>query len=178
MKDRIRRIMESQHATQQEFADQLKIAPATLSGIFNGRTRPTLAIVDAIKNRYPQISTDWLMFGKGSMLASSSDGAKSVAVGSSQQDGDKDSDVDNAECGMRSDGAVQSGDGGCVDFVETELEKPESCTENVSVRNREMGRNGLGMVVKKSDTSRRRSIVEIRVFYDDQTWETFVPKGL
>ena len=68
MKDRIKKIMEMQRSTQQDFADQLKIAPATLSSIFTGRTRPTLAIVDAIKSRYPQISTDWLMFGKGDML--------------------------------------------------------------------------------------------------------------
>lgn len=68
MKDRIKKIMEMQRTTQQDFADQLKIAPATLSSIFTGRTRPTLAIVDAIKSRFPQISTDWLMFGKGDML--------------------------------------------------------------------------------------------------------------
>ena len=67
MKDRIKKIMEMQRTTQQDFADQLKIAPATLSSIFTGRTRPTLAIVDAIKSRFPQISTDWLMFGKGDM---------------------------------------------------------------------------------------------------------------
>ena len=60
MKDRIKKIMEMQRTTQQDFADQLKIAPATLSSIFTGRTRPTLAIVDAIKSRFPQISTDWL----------------------------------------------------------------------------------------------------------------------
>ena len=45
LKDRIRLIMEDQHMTQQVFADFLQLAPATLSSIFNGRTRPTLNIV-------------------------------------------------------------------------------------------------------------------------------------
>ena len=67
MKDRIKQIMEAQRLTQQEFANTLELSPATLSSIFNGRTNPTLNIVDAIKKKFPAISTDWLMFGNGSM---------------------------------------------------------------------------------------------------------------
>ena len=67
MKDRIKQIMEAQRLTQQEFANTLELSPATLSSIFNGRTNPTLNIVDAIKKKFPAISTDWLMFGSGSM---------------------------------------------------------------------------------------------------------------
>ena len=68
MKDRIRQIMESQHMTQQVFADYIGVGAATLSSIFNGRTRPTLNIVEAIKKKIPNISTDWLMFGSGDMF--------------------------------------------------------------------------------------------------------------
>ena len=67
MKDRIKKIIESQHMTQQEFAETIKVAPATLSSIFTGRTAPSLKIVEAIKSRFPDISTDWLMFGRGAM---------------------------------------------------------------------------------------------------------------
>lgn len=42
MKDRIRKVMESQQMTQQEFADFIHISPASLSSIFTGRTRPTI----------------------------------------------------------------------------------------------------------------------------------------
>ena len=49
MKDRIRQIMESQHMTQQVFADFIGLAPATLSSIYNERTRPTLGVVEAIR---------------------------------------------------------------------------------------------------------------------------------
>ena len=71
MKDRIRQIMESQKMTQQEFADYIGLAPATLSSIFNGRTRPTLNVVEALKKKIPNISIDWLMFGSGDMFVSS-----------------------------------------------------------------------------------------------------------
>ena len=67
MKDRIRKIMESQHMTQQTFAQFIQMSPASLSSIFNGRTKPTLNIVEAIKQKIPAISTDWLMFGRGQM---------------------------------------------------------------------------------------------------------------
>ena len=53
--------------TQQVFADYIGLAPATLSSIFNGRTRPTLNVVEALKKKIPNISIDWLMFGSGEM---------------------------------------------------------------------------------------------------------------
>ena len=71
MKDRIRQIMESQHMTQQVFADFIGLAPATLSSIYNERTRPTISVVEAIKKKIPNISTDWLMFGSGDMYVAS-----------------------------------------------------------------------------------------------------------
>ena len=64
-KDRIRSIMEDQHMTQQVFADFLQQSPATLSSIFNGRTRPTLQVIDAIKTKIPNISIEWLLYGSG-----------------------------------------------------------------------------------------------------------------
>ena len=81
MKDRIKKIMESQHMTQQVFAEFINIAPATLSSIFTGRTQPTLKIVDAIKSKLPDISTDWLMFGNGQMYVGSSDAEQENSEG-------------------------------------------------------------------------------------------------
>lgn len=48
MKDRIRQLMEDQHLTQQNFAQMIGISTATLSNIFNGKTNPSLSIVDGI----------------------------------------------------------------------------------------------------------------------------------
>lgn len=53
--------------SQQTFALSIGMSPASLSSIFNGRTKPTLNIVEAIKDKIPKISTDWLIFGKGEM---------------------------------------------------------------------------------------------------------------
>ena len=67
MKDRIKTIMESQHMTQQTFAQFIQISPASLSSIFNGRTKPTLTVVEAIRSKIPSLSLEWLMFGVGPM---------------------------------------------------------------------------------------------------------------
>ena len=37
--------------TQSEFASYVGLAPATLSSIFNGRTRPTLNVVEVLKKK-------------------------------------------------------------------------------------------------------------------------------
>ena len=68
MKERIRQLMEAQHMNQQSFAGSIGISNATLSSIFNGRTNPTNKIVEAIHNTFPNVRTDWLMWGTGPMF--------------------------------------------------------------------------------------------------------------
>ena len=80
MKDRIRQLMESQHMTQQVFAQTLGISSASLSSIFTGRTNPTLKHVEAIKHRFPDINLDWLMFGEGSMQQNSQVGNAPIEI--------------------------------------------------------------------------------------------------
>lgn len=95
MKDRIRKVMESQNMTQQEFADFVHISPASLSSVFTGRTRPTLAIVEAIKGALPDISTDWLMFGSGNMWLSVNTYYNNVSAGNEQGETEGGSSVSN-----------------------------------------------------------------------------------
>ena len=65
--------------TQQVFADFLQQSPATLSSIFNGRTRPTLQVIDAIKSKIPDISIEWLLYGQGmSRICTLPDDAKDI----------------------------------------------------------------------------------------------------
>lgn len=152
MKDRIKTLMESQHMTQQTFAQFIQVSPATLSSIFNGRTRPTLNMVEAIKNKIPNLSMEWLMFGKEPMYLDSQNASghrpEPSSGDSSQQflDFDAPTTPQNAKQEANFQPSVQS----------TPINKPET-------------------IVKYLDKPQRQ-ITEIRIFYDDQTWETFVPK--
>ena len=153
MKDRIRRIMESQHMTQQVFAQFIKISPATLSGIFNGRTNPSLNIVEAIKNSLPSISTDWLLFGNGPMYIDVSKGESVASAGGSADSKEALLDFETPSSAP----SIASQTGGFVQGV------------NSTPKNIEQ------FVVKNIDKPQRK-ITEIRIFFDDQTWETFLPK--
>ena len=146
--------------TQQVFADYIQQSPATLSSIFNGRTRPTLNIVEAIKKKIPNISTDWLMFGSGDMYLPSSD---------AQNEGQNQS-----ESGVESPVQIQNP---MLDFSASPSPTPQNGVQQPQISN-SVTNTRLDFErseVKNIDKPQRR-ITEIRVFYDDQTWETFVPQ--
>ena len=160
MKDRIRQIMESQHMTQQVFAEFIGVGAATLSSIFNDRTRPTLNIVEAIKKKIPNISTDWLMFGSGDMYLSENPTPNA-----------------GSESGFQSADNRQVGYSPMFDFNETSSPTPQSSflqSQNVNSVKSTRSENDR-LEVKLIDKPQRK-IVEIRVFYDDQTFDTFEPK--
>ena len=152
--------MESQHMTQQVFADYIGLAPATLSSIYNERTRPTLSVVEAIKKKIPNINTDWLMFGSGDMFVASS--TPSDSLYSSEDNGSNSGptvqnpmfDFDQSPSPTPQQGVQAAYPFNSVKSTRPEIERAE---------------------VKIIDKPQRR-VKEIRVFYDDQTWETFIPE--
>lgn len=171
MKDRIRKVMESQNMTQQEFADFVHISPASLSSVFTGRTRPTLAIVEAIKSALPDISTDWLMFGSGNMWLSENTYYNNVSAGSEQGEVEGGSAAPNppqpdvvgsASAVLDFGGALPTSSSSPANGSYV----PQSGVTDIRFMNN---------VVKNIDI-KQRTITEIRIFFSDQTWETFVPK--
>ena len=159
MKDRIRQIMEAQHMTQQVFASYIGTTPATLSGIFNDRTRPTINIIESIKKKFPDISLEWLMLGIGDMYQTAStplDGFQQpVSVPQNQG---------------------QIGQEQVLDFSSQAAPTPNFASQQTPSYNsvRSTHPEIIREEVKIVDKPVRR-VTEIRVYYDDQTWESFVP---
>jgi len=175
MKDRIKALMESQHMTQQVFADFIGISSATLSGIFNERTKPTLNIVEAVKAKFPDISLDWLMYGSGSMCISAP-----VKETASSQVPSSPASASPAEQQMLSFDQEP-----VLDFGDIPVQPTPQRTATTSPRpavpmagmystTRNMRPEIVREEVKIIDKPTRR-VTEIRVYYDDQTWESFVP---
>ena len=156
MKDRIKQIMDAQQMSQQAFAAFIDMSAATLSSIFNGRTKPTLAIVEAIKTKIPNINTDWLMFGSGTMYKSSSEApAVSPSSTSSKTEPMLDFGVDE----------------GSSTGKESKSESPvKQEIKGVNNTPREMPKTEIKFVDKP-----QRHVVEIKVYYDDYTYESFYP---
>lgn len=65
MVNRIFTFIELQQLTPTEFADKIGVSRASISSIKTGRTQPTLSLVEKIKQHYPDIDIEWLIFGKG-----------------------------------------------------------------------------------------------------------------
>ena len=149
MKDRIKNIMESHPMTQNIFSQFTGISEGSLSGVLNNKTRPTLQMVDAIHKHFPQVSLEWLLYGVGSMedAPASQDGGAQV---DRPEVGHADAPASSPLLFEASQAAVES----------RGVSEPGGAFQNQ---------------IKYIDRPQRR-ITEIRVFYDDQTWETFAPK--
>lgn len=152
IKDRIKELMDAQHMNQQSFSDLLGISAASLSSIFNDRTRPTLNHIGAIKKSFPSINLDWLLYGKGPMFLAENSSNVSNPV--------QPETIPNNQY---------------LDF-ESSAPTPQTVTkiENPSLFDQKESGKTQPAIVRIID-KKPRSITEIRVFYDDQTWESFYP---
>ena len=159
-KDRIKKIMEDQQMTQQEFADFLQQSPATLSSIFNGRTRPTLNIVDSIKAKIPDISIEWLLYGTGEMRVTHPEQSPEGFAGVQENGQDLMLNFDNSPQNGPLFGQNTAQNASVAPVVQ----------HNARNLHPERGYEEIRMVEKEP-----RRVTEIRVYYDDQTYETFVP---
>ena len=186
--------MEDQKLNQQSFAQLIGKSTATLSNIFNDRTKPTLDIVDAIKKKFPQVNTEWLLFGTPPMyinkVEGGAPGASSGASTGAGSMGTEDS-LDmyggaSASTGMGAQGGMPGAGGVAGDAMEPSLDfgadGQDSSPASPSLFDqpqmhgvKRTPKNIANAAVKIVDKPQRR-ITEIRIFYDDQTWETFVPK--
>lgn len=80
MVNRIFTFIESQQLTPTEFADKIGVSRASISSIKTGRTQPTLSLVEKIKQHYPDIDVEWLIFGKGNALVVNNDPQNETAI--------------------------------------------------------------------------------------------------
>lgn len=67
MVDRIKELIEIKGLTPAAFANLIEINRSGLTHIFSGRNQPSLDLIRKILLQFPDISTDWLMFGEGEM---------------------------------------------------------------------------------------------------------------
>ena len=119
IKDRIRMIMEREKVPPRVFAETIGVQQSTLSHILNDRNKPSLEVVMKVHQTYNYVNLEWLLYGRGEMLASAEESSL----------------------------ASSNGDYQPSLFDENRyIEKPA------------------------------RKITEIRIFFDDNTYETFRPE--
>ena len=151
MRARIQQLIAHQHMNRQSFAEHIGVSPASLSQILNDKQKPTLAIVIAITNRFPTLRYDWLLDGKEPMFTDGTPAGKSPISTTPAEEGKPSADH-TASTQIQLAG-------------NTFPPQPTQPSGAIPTQ----------FQVKYIDKPQRK-ITEIRIFYDDQTWESFVPK--
>lgn len=159
MKERIFNLMKELGMSQKTFASEICIAEGSLSSIYNGRTKPTLNVVNNIHERFPEVDTNWLMFGTGTMFL--------PGTSERQQQSPEFNFPEQGHVAQPSVETPHPPAGLPLQAAFADQFHAPSAAAPLSAL--------ISDQVKNPDKPQRR-ISEIRVFYDDGTFETF-PAG-
>ena len=67
MNNRLKQFLAAENITQAQFADNLNVVRASVSHVLSGRNNPGFDFIKAMMAKYPRLSIEWLIFGKGKM---------------------------------------------------------------------------------------------------------------
>lgn len=154
LKDRIRTIMEREKVPPRVFAETIGVQQSTLSHILNDRNKPSLEVVMKVHQTYNYVNLEWLLYGKGEMMSSANTASSPMSPNSDFQPSLFDENLLNS-----SNGPVAS---------ENRKEMASKSTENTP---KEIVKQEIRYIEKPA-----RKITEIRIFFDDNTYETFRPE--
>ncbi len=144
--DRLRMILERVNLTPGNFADKIGVAPATISHILSGRNKyPSAEVMLRLHETYPDIDLNWLLTGEGTLIKDDPD---SMFTGSLFGDNLINATKSAAEAENRKENTLET-----ANNVDNPVVKQE-------------------IIYKEKPT---RKIAEIRIFFDDGTYETFTP---
>lgn len=148
MKERIAQIIQKEGLTAAQFAEKIGISASSLSHILGGRNNPSLEVVMKIHKSCDYISLDWLLYGEGEMET------------------DVESEKDNNFPGpLFGENSLFTSNGANTSENRKEIE-----VKTPSYTPKEIVREEIKYIEKPS-----KKITEIRIFFDNGTYETFRP---
>lgn len=68
IQERVLLIMNSYGMNPTEFADEIGVQRSSISHILSGRNNPSLDLITKILVRFPEVDSNWLVLGKGSLV--------------------------------------------------------------------------------------------------------------
>ncbi|MBQ5983660.1 MAG: helix-turn-helix transcriptional regulator [Bacteroidales bacterium] len=70
MNGRLQQFLDAENITQSQLADSLGVARAGISHILSGRNKPGFDFIEGLARKFPDLSIEWLITGKGRMYKS------------------------------------------------------------------------------------------------------------
>ncbi len=175
-KERIEYIILEKQLSDGDFCAKAGISPAALSHIKSGRSKPSLTILRSVVSGFPELNPEWVMLGTGEMYRatvsgeeSETDGGRTSQVESSSTNDNVDmfagmTDIFATSAATQPTKAAERGHQSVVAQRQQMAERAELTKQHVA----EVVRETLTQVQKPP-----RKIVEVRIFFDDGTYETF-----
>jgi transcriptional regulator with XRE-family HTH domain len=130
MQKRIELILEAENLTVSQFADKIGIQRSGMSHILAGRNKPSLDFVLKVLQHFPDLSTDWLLFGKGAMYDKNAEMPRTVNNGS---DGTPSMDLFGNFADQPSEHRSQNEDISKTEPLKQQSERVERTVEPVAV---------------------------------------------
>ena len=172
---RLKSFMSALNIANSQFADTCRIPRPTISQILNGRNKKISdELIGKIHDAYPQLSVLWLMFGEGEMFVDSNIKISEPKIGDNVDFDNRETSVDESIMGR-------------LDFDSPNIDtNPENftiknLTNNVEYKETEQKTIATKVVeshvpISINTTSTTKRVIEIRVFYNDNSYEIFVPQ--
>ena len=80
MNNRLLKFLEAENISQSQFADSIGVARAGVSHILSGRNKPGFDFIERTARRYPALSLEWLITGKGRMYNAIADSQDDIIL--------------------------------------------------------------------------------------------------
>lgn len=187
---RILEIMRVKNLSNIQFSSITGISPATLSQLTSGRSNPTHTIFKKIVSAFPDINPAWIAFGIGEMFVSGADvsGQPPIQVDSSTNVADDNFSFNSDPSFVQpekpapaqvipSHYPVNAASNQAEKHIDTAVQpnifdKEDSHQVDLSATSL----SAISAAVKEAMTQERRPqrrIMEVRIFFDDGTYESF-----
>ena len=151
MKERITQIMQKEEMTAAQFAEKIGLSPSSLSHILNGRNNPSLDVVMKIHKACSYVNLPWLIYGEGQMEG--------------QPEAPQSDETSVSGITLFDESAFFTPEG-----TEERENRKEMPPKTPVFTPKEIVREEIKYIEKPA-----RKITEIRIFFDNGTYETFRP---
>lgn len=153
MNDRLQQFLAAENITQADLAETIKVTPASVSHILNGRNKPGYDFIAGMLRHYPNLNIEWLISGKGKMYKTDRQQEPATA-GHSLFDA------------VQEDVPIRENDGAAE-------KEPKIRADELSALHEALVK--ASAIQSAQEPPKQRKAVKIVIFYDDDTFQELFP---
>ncbi len=153
LKERIKQLIRHYNLNDAAFAQNIRTNRSTLSQCLNGTNGVSKEIISKIHTAYPEVSTDWLLYGEGEPFKKQ---------------------VRNPLSFFPENGIFRADDGNASKYSKDSEIKSGDNSRQTSDDKAKTGNTSTGNSDLQQRENKRR-VVKIMIYYSDNTFETYSP---